>query len=84
MAEGHNKAEYCSGSHLNESGFRSIDISLALSLSQGRGVRRIVAYNMPTFTLCRSGYTWPQATTKFNIALDHILKRVVSGPKICP
>ena len=38
----HNKAEYCSGSHLKESGFRSIDLSLALALSLGRGLRRIV------------------------------------------
>ena len=41
MAGGHNKVEYCSGLHLKESGFRSIDLSLALSL--GRGLRRIVA-----------------------------------------
>ena len=31
------------GSHLKESGFRSIDLSLALALSLGRGLRRIVA-----------------------------------------
>ena len=43
MAAGHNKVEYCSGSHPNESGFRSIDLSLALALSLGRGLRRIVA-----------------------------------------
>ena len=43
MAGGHNKVEYCSGSHLNESGFLSIDLSLALALSLGRGLRRIVA-----------------------------------------
>ena len=43
MAGGHNKVEYCSGSHLKESGFRSIDLSLALALSLGRGLRRIVA-----------------------------------------
>ena len=43
MAEGHNKVQYCSGSHLKESGFRSIDLSLALALSLGRGLRRIVA-----------------------------------------
>ena len=43
MARGHNKVEYCSGSHLKESGFRSIDLSLALALSLGRGLRRIVA-----------------------------------------
>ena len=42
MAGGHNKVEYCSGSHLKESGFRSIDLSLALALSLGRGLRRIV------------------------------------------
>ena len=43
MAGGHNKVEYCSGSHLNESGFRSIDLSLAVALSLRRGLRRIVA-----------------------------------------
>ena len=44
MAGNHNKMEYFSGSHLKESGFRSIDLSLlALALSLGRGLRRIVA-----------------------------------------
>ena len=43
IAGGHNKVEYCSGSHLKESSFRSIDLSLALVLSLGRGLRRIVA-----------------------------------------
>ena len=43
MAGGHNKVEYCSGSHPNESGFRSIDLALALAPSLGRGLRRIVA-----------------------------------------
>ena len=44
MAGGHNKVEYCSGSHLKESGFRSIDLSLALALSlRPGGLRRIVA-----------------------------------------
>ena len=43
MAGGRNKVEYCSGSHLKESGFRSIELSLALALSLGRGLRRIVA-----------------------------------------
>ena len=43
MAGGHNKVEYCSGPHLKESGFRSIDLSLALALSLGRCLRRIVA-----------------------------------------
>ena len=43
MAGGHNKVECCSGSHLKESGFRSIDLSLAVALSLGRGLRRIVA-----------------------------------------
>ena len=43
MAGGHNKVEYCSGSHLKESSFRSIYVSLALALSLGRGLRRIVA-----------------------------------------
>ena len=42
MARGHSKVEYFSGSHLNMSGFRSIDLSLALALSLGRGLRRIV------------------------------------------
>ena len=41
MAGGHNKLEYCSGSHLEESGFRSIDLSLALALSLRRGLRRM-------------------------------------------
>ena len=41
MARGHNKVEYCSGPHLKQSGFRSIDLSLlALALSLGRGRRR--------------------------------------------
>ena len=43
MAAGHNEVERCSGSHLKESGFRSIELSLALALSLGRGLRRIVA-----------------------------------------
>ena len=43
MARGHNKVEYCSGSHSKESGFRSMDLSLALALILGRGLRRIVA-----------------------------------------
>ena len=42
-AGGHNKVEYCSGSHLKKSGFRSINVSLALALSLGPGLRRIVA-----------------------------------------
>ena len=33
MAGGHNKSEYCYGSHLKESSFRSKDLSLALALS---------------------------------------------------
>ena len=40
---GHNKVEYCSGSHLKESSFRSKDLSIALALSLGRGLRRILA-----------------------------------------
>ena len=41
MAGGHIKVEYCAGSHLKESGFRCIDLSLlALALSLGRGLRR--------------------------------------------
>ena len=43
MAGGHNKVEYCSGSHLKEGGFRAIDLSLALALILGCGLRRIVA-----------------------------------------
>ena len=43
MAGGHNKVEYFSGSHLKESSFWSKDLSLALALSLGRGLRRIVA-----------------------------------------
>ena len=43
MAGGHNEVEYCSGSHRKESGFWSIDLSFALALSLGRGLRRIVA-----------------------------------------
>ena len=43
MDGGYHKVEYCSGSHLKESSFRSIDLSLALALSLGRGLRRIVA-----------------------------------------
>ena len=43
MAGGHNKVEYCSGSHLKESSFRSKDLSLALALNLRRGLRRIVA-----------------------------------------
>ena len=43
MAGGHNKVECCTGAHLKESGFRSIDLSLALALSLGRCLRRIVA-----------------------------------------
>ena len=42
MTKGHNKVEYCSGSHLKESSLRSKDLSLALALSLGRGLRRIV------------------------------------------
>ena len=40
---GHNKVEYCSVAHLKKSSFRSKDLSLALPLSLGRGLRRIVA-----------------------------------------
>ena len=43
MAGGHNKVEYYSGPHLKESSFRSKDLSFALTLSLGRGLRRIVA-----------------------------------------
>ena len=43
MAGGRNEVEYCSGSHLKESGFRSIDLPFALALSLGRDLRRIAA-----------------------------------------
>ena len=43
MTGGYNKVENCSGSHLKKSSFRSKDLSLALALSLGRGLRRIVA-----------------------------------------
>ena len=43
MAGGHNQVEYCSGSHRQESGFRSIGLSLVLALSPGRGLRPTVA-----------------------------------------
>ena len=43
MTGGHNEVEYGSGSHLKESGFRSKDLSLALALSLGNGLTRIVA-----------------------------------------
>ena len=43
MTEGHNKVEYGSGSHLKESIFRSIDLSLSLALSLRRGLTNIVA-----------------------------------------
>ena len=39
MTGGHNRVEYCSGSHLKDSSFRSKDVSLALVLSLGRGLR---------------------------------------------
>ena len=39
---GHNKVQYWSGSHLQESSFRSKGLS-ALALSVERGLRRIVA-----------------------------------------
>ena len=40
---GHVNVEYCSGSHLKESGFRSIDLSLALVPSLRLGLRHVVA-----------------------------------------
>ena len=43
MAGGHSKVEYYSGSNLKESGFRSIDLSLGLAPSLGRGLSRILA-----------------------------------------
>ena len=50
LAGGHSKVEYCSGSHLQESGFRSIDLSLAFALSLGRGLRRIVVRSTTRLT----------------------------------
>ena len=47
MAGGYNKVEYCPGAHLKESGFRSIDLPLALALSLRRGLRRIVLGHLP-------------------------------------
>ena len=43
MAGGHNKVEYCPGSHLKESSFRYKDLSLVLALSLGAGLTRIAA-----------------------------------------
>ena len=43
MAGGHNKVDYCSGSHLKESSFRSIDLSWAAGLSLRRGLSHTVA-----------------------------------------
>ena len=43
MTGGHNKGEYCSGSHLKETSFLSKDLSVALAFSLGRGLRRIVS-----------------------------------------
>ena len=40
---GHRKVKYCAGSHLKKSCFRLTDLSVALGLSMGRGLRRIVA-----------------------------------------
>ena len=77
---GHNKVEYCSGSHLKEGSSSSKDLFLALALSVGRGLRRIVAgCNEPTPALFRSGCNGPEATIKSNSAQSHILRRVVSG-----
>ena len=64
MARGHNKVECCFGSHLKDSGFRSIDLSFC---------------NEPTPALFRSGCNGPEATIKSNSALSHILRRVASG-----
>ena len=38
MAGGQTKVECCSGLHLKESEFRSMDLSLALALSLRRGI----------------------------------------------
>ena len=49
MAAGHKKVEYCSGSHPKESGFRPIDLFLALALSLARG-RTVGAAQVPART----------------------------------
>ena len=43
MAGGHNKVGHCSGLHLKESGFRSIDLSWAAGLSLRRRLRHTIA-----------------------------------------
>ena len=43
MSGGHNKVEYCFGSHLKESSFRSKDLSRAAGLSLRRGLRHTIA-----------------------------------------
>ena len=43
MAGGHNKVEYCPGSQLKESSFRSKDLSFAVALSLRRGLRHTTA-----------------------------------------
>ena len=43
MTGGHHKVKYCTGSHFKKSSFRLKDLSLALALSLGCGLRRIVA-----------------------------------------
>ena len=43
MTGGHNEVEYCSGSHLMESSFRSKDLSRAAGLSLRRGLRPAIA-----------------------------------------
>ena len=43
MAGGHNKVEYCSGSHLKENSFRFKDLSWAAGLSLRRGLRHTIA-----------------------------------------
>ena len=55
MAGGHNKVEYCSGLHLKESGFRPIDLSLALALSLGRSLRRRIVASITCQLLPYSG-----------------------------
>ena len=43
MTRGHNKVECSSGSRRKRSSFRSKDLSLAVALRLGRGLRRVVA-----------------------------------------
>ena len=46
MAGGHNKVEYCCGSHLKESGFRLVYRSVLISPSPQPGARPQEAYKV--------------------------------------